>query len=252
MADSYVDKLVDVATNEFDFTFPYLETNDIRVKYNATVISVDNTTIITSPSTKIQVFTDSEKGTPYNAIADTMVRVYRETDTSPAKVDFVDGSVLTGDDLDTSVAQLLYMGQESYDRATVSLQLDSSDPANRWDAESKIVGKAADAENGQDLVTKSQLETTIGEGVLSPQLVHFDTDTSAIYTEGNTSIQISSFQFISDVNKRVICTVGGVIQRPDTDFEVENTLTNAQVVLVGVNFVVDGKLKYPVSCQIPF
>lgn len=253
MALSYKDEtMTDSSTSQFDFTFPYLDAIDVRVKYDLVEIPQDQTTVTTSPSTKIQVYTNSDKDEAYPAASGQVVRIYRVTDQDPARVDFVDGSVLTGDDLDAAIAQLLYIAQESYDQAIESLQK-ASGGIDKWDGQDKILTNIADATGSSDAVTKAQMESSILSGTgTTPQCIEFAAGIAATEIGGPaTEITKTSFTLTSTEPKRMICTVGGVYQRPDTDFDVA-VVGDGFKLTIKDHIASSSTLDYPVSLQITY
>ena len=166
--------------------------------------------------------------------------------------DFQDGSVLTEADLDGACRQLLYISQEAGDDAFQALKIGAG---GEFTAKVGVVNKritnVANATGSQDVVTKSQLESTVGSGTLTPQSITIPTSQAASFST-NTTATISGVTLISDVNERVICTIGGALQRPTTDFTVVNAAPNFTLTIIGENLVDGGTLKYPVTLQIPY
>ena len=191
------------------------------------------------------------------AAGGTTVRIYRETPgtTASAKVmlvDFEDGSVLTESDLDTACNQLLYIAQEYGDSAVISLQKDS---LGIFDAESVRIGNIANAVNAQDAVTKSVFDASlvaVGGTTIAPQIVSLATGYAASYSAPNTVITITGVVLNTYQNTRVICTVGGVVQRPDTDFTVAAAGADTTLTILGENITNASVTLFPISIQIPY
>lgn len=143
----------------FDFSFPFLSTSHIKVQING----VDTTayTVVTSPSTKVVLNS--------GATAGQIVKVYRLTpgrSVSPNNVnlvDFVNGSVLSEEDLDKNAKQLLYLIQESDDTGGGAMPYDSTLTA--WNASVSGSGKkvvnVSDPTNAQDAATKNYVDTQV-------------------------------------------------------------------------------------------
>jgi hypothetical protein len=143
----------------FDFSFPFLSTSHVKVQINGTDTAAY--TVVTSPSTKVVLNS--------GATAGQIVKVYRLTpgrSVSPNNVnlvDFVNGSVLSEEDLDKNAKQLLYLIQESDDTGGGAMPYDSTLTA--WNASvsgsSKKVVNVANPTNAQDAATKNYVDTQV-------------------------------------------------------------------------------------------
>jgi len=91
----------DGTTVLFSFTFPYLETTDIKVSLNGTI----TTAYTLANATTIQFNT-----APANGAA---IRIYRETDDSSLQATFYPGSAIRSSDLNDNFTQNLYVTQEA-------------------------------------------------------------------------------------------------------------------------------------------
>ena len=85
----------------YSFTFPYLETDEIKVSLNGT---------LTTAYTLANATTISFNTAPANGAA---IRIYRETDNTSVKSTFFPGSAVRAQDLNTNFLQALYVSQES-------------------------------------------------------------------------------------------------------------------------------------------
>ena len=167
--------------------------------------------------------------------------------------DFQDGSVLTEADLDAACLQLLYIAQEAGDDAFNALKTGADGHFTaKVGVTDKRITNVANATSAQDAVTKAQLESTVGSGTLTPQILTISTSQSASYGGGDTTATIADTNLISDTNERVLCAVGGVLQRPTTDFKLTNAGSNFTLVLKGEDLTDNGTLKFPVTLQIPY
>ena len=92
----------------YSFTFPYLETTDIKVSLNGTV----TTAYTLANATTIQFNT-----APANGAA---IRIYRETDDSALAATFYPGSAIRSNDLNENFTQNLYVTQESTNNAATA------------------------------------------------------------------------------------------------------------------------------------
>ena len=91
----------DGSTTAFSFTFPYLETTDIKVSLDA----VDTTAYTLSNATTISFTTAPTSGAA--------IRIYRNTDTDNLKANFFPGSAIKASDLNNNFTQNLYVTQEA-------------------------------------------------------------------------------------------------------------------------------------------
>ncbi len=85
----------------YSFTFPYLETTDIKVSLNGTV----TTAYTLANATTIQFTT-----APANGVA---IRIYRQTDDTDLQSTFYSGSAIRSSDLNNNFTQNLYVTQEA-------------------------------------------------------------------------------------------------------------------------------------------
>ena len=92
----------------FSFTFPYLETTDIKVSVNGTV----TTAYTLANATTIQFNT-----APANGAA---IRIYRQTDDAALAATFYPGSAIRSNDLNDNFTQNLYVTQESSNNASTA------------------------------------------------------------------------------------------------------------------------------------
>lgn len=99
----------DGATVLFSFTFPYLETTDIKVSLNGTI----TTAYTLANATTIQFNT-----APANGAA---IRIYRVTDDTALAAQFYPGSAIRSQDLNDNFTQNLYVTQESNRDATSAI-----------------------------------------------------------------------------------------------------------------------------------
>ena len=96
------------STTNYPFTFPYLETTDIKVSLNGTV----TTTYTLANATTIQFNT-----APANGAA---IRIYRQTDDAELAAQFYPGSAIRSQDLNDNFTQNLYVTQESSNNAATA------------------------------------------------------------------------------------------------------------------------------------
>lgn len=144
---------------EFAFTFPVLSPDHVKVQLNGADIATY--TVSLTPSQKITLNT--------GASANDTVKVYRLTpgrSDAPNNVNlvnFVNGSVLSEEDLDKSNNQLLYLIQEAQDTGGGALPYDSAIGA--WNAnylgQTKKIAGISNPTNAQDAATKAYVDTNI-------------------------------------------------------------------------------------------
>jgi len=246
MALSFTDYTATASQTDFTIPFPFLDSDHVKVTIDGVVSSAF--TVVTSPSNLVRLTTGATLGA--------IVRVYRETPgtTTGAKVmliDFEDGSVLTESDLDTACQQLLYIAQEYGDDSDVALKADST---GAYDASSQRIINVANAVDSQDAVTYGVFNTSltaVGGVTISEQSVHLATSQAATFST-DTIVTITGVTLNTYVENRMICTVGGVVQRPTTDFTVELSGSNTLLKLKGEDITSGGTLTVPVTLQIPY
>jgi hypothetical protein len=89
------------STTNYSFTFPYLETTDIKVSVNGT---------LTTAYTLANATTVSFNSAPANGAA---IRIYRETNDVNLNSTFYPGSAIRSQDLNDNFTQILYVSQET-------------------------------------------------------------------------------------------------------------------------------------------
>jgi hypothetical protein len=97
------------SSTNYSFTFPYLETTDIKVSLNGTL----TTAYTLANATTIQFNT-----APANGAA---IRIYRVTDDAALSAQFYPGSAIRSQDLNDNFTQNLYVTQESNRDATSAI-----------------------------------------------------------------------------------------------------------------------------------
>ena len=99
----------DGTTVLFSFTFPYLETTDIKVSLNGT---------FTTAYTLANATTIQFNSAPANGAA---IRIYRQTDDAELAAQFYPGSAIRSQDLNDNFTQNLYVTQEANREATAAV-----------------------------------------------------------------------------------------------------------------------------------
>lgn len=160
MSISYNAYTATAGQTSFAFTFPYLAVDHVKVSKNGVDLTT-GFTVVTSPSTSITLGTGA-------AVGD-IIKVYRLTPGRSASpnnvnlVDFVNGSVLSEEDLDRNARQLLYLIQEAQDVGNGALSYD--DTLAAWNAAHGGVAKISNVATpvaSADAATKGYVDGQIG------------------------------------------------------------------------------------------
>ena len=164
MANTYVDYTAVAAQTDYNFSFEYLRDEHVKVKVNG--IEVTNFIIVTSPTpTKIRFNTAPATGAA--------IKIYRDSrgDFSPL-VDFVDGSILTENELDEGYKHNLFLSQEASE-GQGGEQL-TKKGLTHYDAENnKIINLFAPSDS-TDAANKAYVDDTIDTAIAlggSPAIV---------------------------------------------------------------------------------
>jgi len=137
----------DGATNIYTITFGYMAKADVK----GYVDGVEDT--------GLQWITDTTVSFTTPPPAGSVVLLQRSTSIASRYHDFRDGSVLGELDLDTSFNHLLYIAQETVDKAVGTLGLNN---LGNWDGQNKKLSSLADPTLAQDAVTKSYGDSNYG------------------------------------------------------------------------------------------
>jgi hypothetical protein len=215
MPSSYVTFTGNSSTTGFSFAGidDYLSSGFLKV-YLDNVLQTSGYTL--NASTEIVTFTTA----PATGVT---VKIARETPSSSAGfkaniVDFADGSVLTATDLDNGLKGLLHIVQEAND--TGSGALGKTEDGLAWDAKGFRITNGANGLDPLDFVTKSQLDAAqvFGGGATFPQS----------WTFTGTGSQLSFTLATPDPNSSnadmFLVEVGGVLQRPTTDYTITGSV----------------------------
>jgi len=155
MANSYQDYTAtpDQVANGFSFSFPYLSDNlgaallDVYVQ--GVKLATSAYTISTSPQ---KIVIDSGSVAVGNA-----VRVVRNSSSTTALVNFVNGSVLTETDLDRAYLHNFYLSQEAAEGAG-GQQL-TKKGTDHYDADGAKITDLSDPTDAQDAATKNYVDS---------------------------------------------------------------------------------------------
>ena len=148
MANSFVRYTGDGTTTTYAIPFSYRSTADL----SATVAGANVTAYTLDAAGTTLTFTTA----PANNAA---IEIRRTTSQNTKLVDYVSGSVLTENDLDTDSDQAFYMSQEAIDKAGDVISLDNVD--FNWDVQNKRLKNVADPVDNTDAVNKQFISTNI-------------------------------------------------------------------------------------------
>ena len=213
MAITYVDYTATGGQTDFDFTFPYLEDEHVKVEINGA--DTTDFTIVATPSTKVVL--DS------GATAGANVRVRRRSAPNQNLVDFVNGSVLTESELDLAYRHNRYLSEEIAELNDQSLQKESG--GTEWDALGLRIQNVGTATDTTDAVTKLYVDNKVAQvssGATQPPLKWVF---SAISGTNNT-YTVTGAEVLGDTAYEV--SIDGLIKEPTVEYTVDpdtDTLT---------------------------
>ena len=247
MAITYVDYTATGGQTDFDFTFPYLEDEHVKVEINGA--ETTDFTIVAAPSTKVVL--DS------GATAGANVRVRRRSAPNQNLVDFVNGSVLTESELDLAYRHNRYLSEEIAELNDQSLQKEPG--GTEWDALGLRIQNVGTATDTTDAVTKLYVDNKVAQvssGATQPPLKWVF---SAISGTNNT-YTVTGAEISGDTAYEV--SIDGLIKEPTVEYTVDpdtdtltiipNTTNGQDIVViqrgfgvavtgtVGTNSLVDG------------
>jgi hypothetical protein len=173
-------------------------------------------------------------------VAAAVIRVARETPQTLSTfksniVDFVDGSVLKAADLDSAVAGLLHIAQETTDVGAVALGKNTAQTA--WTAEGQAIKNLIDGVELQDAATVAQLQqaSLYGGGVIvSPQAWSFTgTGSQVTFTLSPLAAQTDPNMFVVAVGTAVLAPSAYTISEQYLTF---NTAPGSGATITARNF----------------
>jgi len=148
MANSFVRYTGNGTTTTYAIPFSYRSTDDL----SATVAGASVTAYTLDAAGTNLTFTTA----PANNAA---IEIRRTTSQNTKLVDYVSGSVLTENDLDTDSDQAFYMSQEAIDKAGDVISLDNVD--FNWNVQNKRLKNVANPVDNTDAVNKQFISTNI-------------------------------------------------------------------------------------------
>ena len=226
---SYVRYVSAGTVGPYSINFDYLDSSHLAVSVDGVTIDPSAYTLDTNANTVTFGATSSAK-------SGTVVVIQRTTPTGKSGfqtdvADFSDGSVLTAADLDQATLGLLYIAQEADDGGTTNaLNKDKTDL--KWDAESLNIKNVPTPTDELEATNKQYVDALSLYNSPTPlQIYSFTSDGSATYTMDPAPGSTDPKTFIVDV--------GGVSQRPTTDYTVPNgVLTFGVAPSSGVTIVI--------------
>ena len=178
----------------YNFTFPYLNATDVKVKING--VTQATTEYSFANATTIQMNT-----APANGAA---VMIFRDTDNDNKKATFYPGSSIKAEDLNDNIDQILYVAQE-VDNNAMSTIGDDAMQGNLDLGNNKIVN-LANPTSGTDGVNKTTLDSSIDTAIDNDVLA--GTDLAKTASGGQVTINHS----VSGANTTINNSGGNVVQ----------------------------------------
>ena len=214
MAITYVDYTATAGQTDFDFTFPYLEDEHVKVEINGA--ETTDFTIVATPSTKVVL-------DPPGATAGVNVRVRRRSAPNQNLVDFVNGSVLTESELDLAYRHNRYLSEEIAELNDQSLQKETG--GTEWDALGLRIQNVGTATDTTDAVTKLYVDNKVAQvssGATQPPLKWVFSALSGT----NNTYTVTGAEVLGDTAYEV--SIDGLIKEPTVEYTVDpntDTLT---------------------------
>jgi len=236
MANSFIDVDYTSPSTTLAFTnndLEYLETAHIKIVVSnatsgdsVTFLQTDSTTFTISVSTGTTTINFAACVSSFPTGAN-KIRVQRVTPSDNLLTTFTNSSLLRAEDLNENSDQLLYVLQEQIDAGTGSLPLLAT---GQYDAGTNQIINLKDGSDESHAVSFGQLSALVSNATNSPSVAqNWEFNIGASGSGGtydgiaNTSFTLSPAPS-SAINATFIVEVGGVIQRPDSDFEVNGNV----------------------------
>lgn len=148
MANSFVRYTGNGATTAYAIPFSYRSVDDLSATVNGVVV-----TAYTLDGAGTTLTFDTAPA------ASSAIEIRRTTSQTTKLVDYVSGSVLTENDLDTDSDQAFFMAQEAIDKAGDVISLDGAD--FQWDVQNKRLKNVAAPVADTDAVNKAFITTNL-------------------------------------------------------------------------------------------
>ncbi len=191
MANSYLEYTGNGNTTAFSITFDYLDASHIACTVNGVstsfTLSNGGATANISPA-------------PANAAA---IRFTRTTSQSTRLTDYVAGSVLKEEDLDTDSKQAFFMGQEGLD--TIGTKMGQSTTNFQFDAINKRIINVADPTSAQDASTKNYVDTRLAADISTVNTYKIAAETAKTAAEtAETNAETAEANAVTAKNAAVV------------------------------------------------
>ena len=234
MANSYIDVNYTSPSTTLNFTnndLEYLETAHLKIVVSntssgesVTFLQTDSTTFTVSVSTGTTTINFSSCVSSFPTGAN-KIRVQRVTPSDNLLTTFTNSSLLRAEDLNENSDQLLYVLQEQIDAGTGSLPLLAT---GQYDAGNQQIINLKDGADEAHAVSFGQLSALVSNATNSPSVAqnwefNLGAGTAGTVADGHTSFTLSPAP-ASSVNATFIVEVAGVVQRPDSDFEINGNV----------------------------
>ena len=226
MANTYVDYTATAAQTDFNFSFPYLETQHIIVEINGVATSAF--TVATSPAQKVVLNS--------GATAGVNVRIRRKSQPDVNLVDFENGSVLTETELDKGYRHNRYLNEEIGELNSLSLQKAAG--SNDWDTTSNKILNVGTPTLTADAATKNYVDQKVEQiaaGASTPPSKWQFTGTAGT----STTYTVTGADVLGDSAYDV--SVNGLVKEPTVDYTVApdtDTLTIIPTLVGGEDIVI--------------
>ncbi len=191
MANSYLEYTGNGNTTAFSITFDYLDASHIACTVNGVstsfTLSNGGATANISPA-------------PANGAA---IRFTRTTSQSTRLTDYVAGSVLKEEDLDTDSKQAFFMGQEGLD--TIGTKMGQSTTNFQFDAINKRIINVADPTSAQDASTKNYVDTRLAADISTVNTYKIAAETAKTAAEtAETNAETAEANAVTAKNAAVV------------------------------------------------
>mgnify|MGYP001324803604 CR=1 FL=1 len=235
MANSYIDVNYTSPSTTLAFTnndLKYLELAHIKlvVSNNAsgatvTFLQTDSTTFTISEDSGTTTINYAACVSSFPAGAN-QIRVQRVTPSDNLLTTFTNSSLLRAEDLNENADQLLYVLQEQLDQGTGSLPLL---PTGQYDASDRQLINVKDATDASHVTTLGQISALVSNSENAPSVAqNWEFNLGATGSGGTFDGTHTSFTLTpnpaSAINATFIVEVAGVIQRPDSDFQINGNI----------------------------
>jgi len=217
------------AQTVFAITFPSLSSDHIHVFVDEVELTQPTEFTVNSARTQVTLVTPATGGE--------YVEIKRVTPTDPI-VDWIEGSSILAEDLDTMYLQLVYQHEETQDDSAESLQL-LDDGSGNWDAEGNRITNVADAVDQQDATTLAQLQAAAIVAGNLPPVTGADND-KFIQVKAGAWVTRTPAQVEADIGVDTLQTQMAAAQAAITALQAGRPMIRANVTATVVQFSASG------------